>query len=249
MEAAEEEERSSGSEEDEAAQGTDLEQLQSEVAKLRGQLVELELEKEALMKQTRIMEDRQVTNWKWIHEATKFSGISVNKCSDKACTFHFHPMYKSRNYQTYAMTVKFTNKGYEVDECFLPESIHMSDMDETKPLDRLVWDISILVDSFVNRQQQIKELENEFGTSVDRTVTFSEDTLKVLVRVRVSDENSKSFIIRIQLNYQPSEILPEKVILEFEDGQDYTEVDVTDFEMHCHPFYRLPILRAFHEAF
>lgn len=35
----------------------------------------------------------------------------------------------------------------------------MSDMDETKPLDRLVWDISILVDSFVNRQQQIKELE------------------------------------------------------------------------------------------
>lgn len=77
MEAAEEEERSSGSEEDEAAQGTDLEQLQSEVAKLRGQLVELELEKEALMKQTRIMEDRQVTNWKWIHEATKFSGLTL----------------------------------------------------------------------------------------------------------------------------------------------------------------------------
>lgn len=77
MEAAEEEERSSGSEEDEASQGTDLEQLQSEVAKLRGQLVELELEKEALMKQTRIMEDRQVTNWKWIHEATKFSGLTL----------------------------------------------------------------------------------------------------------------------------------------------------------------------------
>lgn len=68
------EEAASGSEEDEAPKGTKLEQLQSEVARLRGQLLELELEKEALMKQTRTMEDRQVTNWKWIQEATKFSG-------------------------------------------------------------------------------------------------------------------------------------------------------------------------------
>lgn len=35
----------------------------------------------------------------------------------------------------------------------------MSDLDDTKSLDCLLWDISILVDSFVNRQQQIKELE------------------------------------------------------------------------------------------
>lgn len=39
------------------------------------------------------------------------TGISVEKCSAKACTFQFHPMYKSINYQAYAMKVKFTEKG------------------------------------------------------------------------------------------------------------------------------------------
>lgn len=52
-----------------------LDQLQSEVDELRGQLAELQQEKEALMKQTRSLEDRQVINWKWIQEATKFSGL------------------------------------------------------------------------------------------------------------------------------------------------------------------------------
>lgn len=52
-----------------------LEQLQSEVEDLRGQLAELESEKETLMKRTRSLEDRQVRNWKWIQDATKFSGF------------------------------------------------------------------------------------------------------------------------------------------------------------------------------
>ncbi len=52
-----------------------LEQLQSEIEDLRGQLAELESEKEMLMKRTRSLEDRQVRNWKWIQDATKFSGF------------------------------------------------------------------------------------------------------------------------------------------------------------------------------
>lgn len=60
--------------EEEAGQDPTVVQLQSEVKELRGQLAELELEKEALMKKTRSLEDRQVKNWKWIQEATKFSG-------------------------------------------------------------------------------------------------------------------------------------------------------------------------------
>lgn len=51
-----------------------VEQLQSEVNELRGQLADFELEKETLMKRTRSLEDLQVRNWKWIQEATKFSG-------------------------------------------------------------------------------------------------------------------------------------------------------------------------------
>lgn len=54
---------------------------------------------------------------------------------------------------------KFLLLGYKVGQCFLPESIHSPDLDNAKPLKQLVWDISNLVDSFVNRQQQIKELE------------------------------------------------------------------------------------------
>lgn len=65
--------------EDEAQQR--LDQLQSEVEDLRGQLHELEQEKEMLMKQIRSMEDRQVRNWKWIQDATKFSGLRTFKSS------------------------------------------------------------------------------------------------------------------------------------------------------------------------
>lgn len=52
----------------------ELKQLQSEVDELRGLLAKLDMERETLMKQARILEDRQVTNWKWIQDATKFSG-------------------------------------------------------------------------------------------------------------------------------------------------------------------------------
>lgn len=51
---------------------------------------------------------------------------------------------------------------------------------------------------------------------MDRTIIFTDDTLKVSLRIRVSDENSKSFIIYIHMKYQPSEILPVNVSLEFE---------------------------------
>ena len=107
-----------------------LEQVQSEVDELRKQLAEMESEKEALMKRTRIVEDRQVRNWKWIQDATKFSGIfyklssssfiqtnlkftgiSVNNCSEKSATFHFHPMWKTETLPTYSLSVKFTKEG------------------------------------------------------------------------------------------------------------------------------------------
>lgn len=51
------------------------------------------------------------------------------------------------------------NLGYKIGKCFLPQPIIVSDLDSTKPLDLLVWDVSIMVDSFVNRLQQFKELE------------------------------------------------------------------------------------------
>ena len=127
--------------------------------------------------------------------------------------------------------------GYEIGKCYLPESIDLSDLDNTKPLDRLVWDVSIMVDSFVNRQQQIKELEvrfqtcfnveiisiesffisqKEFEGNADRTITFTEDTLKVMLRVRVSDDSNATFFLCIQLNYLADLILPNDVSLEFE---------------------------------
>lgn len=61
----------------EARQAEELDQLQSEVDELRGQLAELEREKGALMKNLRSLEDRQVRNWKWIQDATKFSGMDI----------------------------------------------------------------------------------------------------------------------------------------------------------------------------
>lgn len=57
--------------------------------------------------------------------------------------------------------------GYDVGQCFLPESINAPDLDSSQPLDRLVWDISILVDSFAHRQQQIKEIEVDFPNGID----------------------------------------------------------------------------------
>ena len=44
-------------------------------------------------------------------------------------------------------------------QCYLPESIRMADLSESKPLQVLVWDVSIMVDCYVNRSEQIKQLE------------------------------------------------------------------------------------------
>lgn len=44
-------------------------------------------------------------------------------------------------------------------QCFLPESINVPDLNNEKPLERLVADISDLVDCFVQRQEQLRELE------------------------------------------------------------------------------------------
>ena len=81
----EEEEEEEEEKEEESVQETTLEQLQSEVKELRGQLAELETEKEALMKKTRSLEDQQVKNWKWIQDVTKFSGLFSFILNNKMC--------------------------------------------------------------------------------------------------------------------------------------------------------------------
>ncbi|XP_046656833.1 uncharacterized protein LOC124349931 [Daphnia pulicaria] len=246
---AEEEEEEEEDEEEEAVTNPAVEQLQSEVKELRRQLDEIEREKKTVMKRTHDLEDRQVKNWKLIQEATKFSGVSVDKLSDNSCTFYFHPMCKSTYYDAYAMTVKFTKKGYEIGKCYLPESIDELDLDHTKPLEKLVWDISKLVDCFTNRQQQIVELEELFGKNSDRSVNASCDTLKVMVQVKASDESDKNFNVSISLNYKSDEILPYNVDLEFEKTQDFSDETMADFELHCNPFFKLPLLKAFQAAF
>jgi len=85
-------------------------ELQSEIEALQGQLTSLHDEKTFLLKESRV-EDCQVKNWKWIHDATKFSGVSVNRCSEKSCTFHFHAMFGNQFAPTYAMTVNLRDRG------------------------------------------------------------------------------------------------------------------------------------------
>ena len=58
--------------------------------------------------------------------------------------------------------------------------------------------------------------QKEFGNNADRTITFTEDTLKVMLRVRVSDDSNETFFLCIQLNYLADLILPNDVSLEFE---------------------------------
>lgn len=58
--------------------------------------------------------------------------------------------------------------------------------------------------------------QKEFGGNVDRTITYTEDTLKAILRVRVSDESNQSFIVCIQLIYRADRILPYDVVLELE---------------------------------
>ena len=50
-------------------------------------------------------------------------------------------------------------EGYTIGQCYLPESIQVTDLDAKKPLEQLVWDISIMIDCYVNRTEQIKLLE------------------------------------------------------------------------------------------
>ena len=95
------------------------------------------------------------------------------------------------------------------------------------------------------------------------------------VQVRASDDSDRNFIVRILLKYNSDEILPYDVELEFEgkktkkktiisvysktlfilhwmlstDQQDFTDKDMADFELHCNPFFRLPLLKAFRAAF
>lgn len=58
--------------------------------------------------------------------------------------------------------------------------------------------------------------QKEFEGNADRTITFTEDTLKVMLRVRVSDDSNATFFLCIQLNYLADLILPNDVSLEFE---------------------------------
>lgn len=50
--------------------------LRAEMNQIKAEMVQLERQKTDLTKQSRRLEDRQVKNWKWMHEASKFSGIS-----------------------------------------------------------------------------------------------------------------------------------------------------------------------------
>lgn len=72
-----------------------LEQLQSEVNELRGQLDELESEKEVLMKRATSLEDRQVNNWKWIQDATKFSGSITITTTTMKYINHLFVLYRN----------------------------------------------------------------------------------------------------------------------------------------------------------
>jgi len=225
-------------------------ELQSEIEALQGQLASLEQEKKSLLQQSHA-EDLQVKNWKWTQDATKFSGVSVNRCSGTNCTFHFHPMFGNKFTATYAMTINFRGQGYTIGRCYLPESIRVADLNASKPLEQLVWDISIMTDCYVNRCEQIKQLEDTFADNVDRTVSYTPDTQLITLRIKVSDmdPHSTGFYIVIILTYSTDGILPHQVEFEIEDQKDLSDEDYDDFKSHCNPFFSKPLLEAFREAF
>jgi hypothetical protein len=98
-----------------------------------------------------------------------------------------------------------------------------------------------------------------------------------MVQVKVSNESDKNFNVTISLNYKSDEILPYNVDLEFEsktnkvvpvgccnlnfndwfrivecvdtETKDFSDETMADFELHCNPFFKLPLLKAFQEAF
>jgi len=194
-----------------------ISELQSEIEALQGQLASLEQEKKSLLQQSH-SEDLQVKNWKWIQDATKFSGVSVNRCSSTSCTFHFHPMFDNKFAATYAMTINFRGQGYTIGRCYLPESVKVADLNASKPLERLVWDISDMIDCYVNRSEQIKQLEDTFGDNIKRSVSYTPDTQLITLRIKVSDgtPNSTGFYIVIILTYSADGILPHEVEFEIE---------------------------------
>jgi len=138
-----------------------------------------------------------------------------------------------------------------VGQCYLPESIRMADLSESKPLQVLVWDVSIMVDCYVNRSEQIKQLEDVFADSADRSVSYAPDTQSITLRIKVSDPQVQStgFYMDIILTYAANGILPDKVEFEIEDRAEVSEEDDDDFAAHCNPFYTKALLEAFREAF
>ena len=90
-------------------------------------------------------------------------------------------MYRNESAEAYEMKVEINGDGkyitthvswsyytfasgfyaeYSVDQCFLPESINLSDLqDTTRPLKQFLWDVSNMVDCYVIRRGQIRELE------------------------------------------------------------------------------------------
>lgn len=138
--------------------------------------------------------------------------------------------------------------GYKVTQCCLPESIDLTNLDCRQPLDLLLRQVSNLVDCFVNRRQQILQLEvilkrelnlfgimgfncvnddsswlcayqNAFGDNSDRTISYSLDYLQAVLRIKVSD-GSDGFMINIGLEYHSNEVLPYQVDLEVEGNKN-----------------------------
>lgn len=92
----------------------------------------------------------------------------------------------------------------------------------------------------------VKEL---FGDRDDRGVLYTPDKQKVVIRVKVADEESSWFMLNIILQYEDNETLPNNVSFDVEDRRTLTEEDEADFERHCQPFYQVSLLKAFQEAF
>lgn len=56
------------------------------------------------------------------------------------------------------------------------------------------------------------------GENTDHFVFYSNDTLRTNLRIRVSYQATRNFVITIHLDYRPNEILPYEVALEVESN-------------------------------
>ena len=101
---------------------------------------------------------------------------------------------------------------------------------------------------FINKTWLIffKEL---LGDRDDRSVSYTPDQQKVIIRVKVADEETSWFMLNIILEYGDNETLPNNVSFDVEGDRTLTEQDESDFERHCQPFYQLSLINAFQEAF